>query len=288
MRIFDSNKFWLVIAVLALGLSVSCGDNNTSNKTNTGVVPVTTGDSPDGNNSNDDTGNDDTVGDTDVTIADVTDTTADVADEKTASTITNFPNVKAYVKRQTCSGEKVLDTWVEVDFSRENLEESEENIIGYAAPYCGTQRCSEMNLKTHGASVGSVVYDNMKLDSLEFRLGDNQSFEVGILPVAPKKDERGRVWDVAYIGGPVRVNFPHIGCDSGLGDIIAECENNPCANTPSSHLCTFNYKRCEVARVDCAAGYLKPNNDAVTPILLKLNGTTFGGKTCVRPVTPIG
>ncbi len=276
MKIYKTISFKLVLCILFLGFSISCGDDNGNNKT-TGLAPVGTVDSPD---------SEDTVDDTDVTIADVTGTVDDVAGEESASTTTNFSNVKAYVSNQTCSGKRVLDTWVEVDFSEINSKVSEENIVGYTSPYCGTQRCSEMNLETHGISMGSITYDKRKLDSLEFRLGDNQSFEARILPVAPKENEQGKVRDIAYIGGPVRVNLPNIGCNSGLGDI--ECERNPCVNTPRSHLCTFNYKRCEVARIGCAPGYLKPRDDAVTPILLRLNGGTFGGKTCVRPVTPIG
>ena len=265
MKIFN-NKFWLVIAVLALGFSISCGDNNTSNKTNTGVAPVTTGDSPDDNgnpdDANDDTGSDDSGNDTD---ADATDDTDVVATDEPASWGDLPDNVRAYVSSQTCSGGQVVKSNLSVDFSDANLASglSADQFANLPTVYCNdgnTITSSCINFKPEGALyAGSVVNRpnearDMSLPSVGLFGLTKENSEITLLPRATVRNESGDLTEVPLVdSGDIVVNVPNTTCGEDVGEI--QCDANPCVDAPESHQCTFSYDRCSVTGTSCAEGY---------------------------------
>lgn len=278
MKVLKGVSFKLVLGILVLGFSVSCSDDDDSNKT-TDVATVVTGDASDGDDASDTNGSD--AGNTDVATVDVTsdddvsvtdDSDVDVATVDVGDTTSDEPaswgdlphNVKAYISSQTCSGGQVVKSNLAVDFSDARLAPGldADQFADYPTVYCNDQNTitsSCRNFRPEGALYsGNVVTPfnearNIHLPSVGLLGLTKENLEITLLPRAKVRDENGDLTEVPLVDGDIFVSVPNTTCGENVGEV--QCDTNPCVDTPESHQCTFSYNRCDVASVSCSDGY---------------------------------
>ncbi len=188
-----------------------------------------------------------------VADVDATEDTDVVAVDEPASWGDLPHNVKAYVQKQTCSGGKVLNSDLYVNFEDAEL----------AAPvtriYCNDEGtpCSEFASNTEGVSFGTSRYGMGNIGSVRFGIDDVVTdFNVELITKAKVTDDQNEAQEVSQIDSSITVNFPNnptCGVD-GIGSNV-ECDENPCVDAPESHVCTFQYSICSVVRTSCSDGY---------------------------------
>lgn len=205
------------------------------------------------------------------------------------SWVPNLPyNAKAYVSSQTCSGGRVLESNLKIDFSQTQLSEAVATAISedrsdYGKTYCNDENttCTQFASNTEGVFFRGIGRRNDRtIKDIRFEVyGTVTNFNVTVITKVPITDDQNKTQEVLQFGGPVTVNFPNTTCGD-WGDIKCE-EENPCISTPESHTCTFRYltattSTCELFAVYCADGYTEDTAQGSTA------GESFQNVRCVE------
>ena len=202
------------------------------------------------------------------------------------SWVPNLPyNTKAYVSSQTCSGGKVLESDLMIDFSNANLSKPAQDAIlandhDFGEIYCNDENttCSQFASNMEGVHFSGIARPRKVIQNLVFKIdGAVKNLKVKITPKISVTNNNN-TQEILQIDGPVTVNFPNTTCGD-WGDVECE-EENPCINAPESHICTFKYltatSTCDLFDVDCADSYTEDTTQDST------EGELFQNVRCVK------